>query len=106
MVKTVTKTESDSRSDAIRLRLHPDIMARLEVASRAYGMPVSTYAAFAIAQSLETFDNNRTMASNAYASMSNKIAEAYTSDKFLDKILEVGLAVAREEHLELPKSPK
>jgi hypothetical protein len=39
-----------ARTDSVRLKLSPDMVARLERLAEAYGMPLSTLGAFALAE--------------------------------------------------------
>lgn len=46
------------RTDAVKIKLAPEILARLEEQARAFGMPPSTLCAFAVADWLQRQENN------------------------------------------------
>lgn len=47
-----------ARTDSVRLKLAPDMVARLERLAEAYGMPLSTLGAFALAEWVVGKENN------------------------------------------------
>lgn len=47
-----------ARTDSVRLKLSPDMVARLERLAEAYGMPLSTLGAFALAEWVVGKENN------------------------------------------------
>ena len=51
--------EENKRTGAIRVRLSPDLLDRLEALAKRYGMPISTLSAFAIARFVQTEEMNR-----------------------------------------------
>lgn len=46
------------RTDAVKIKLAPDVLARLEDQARVFGMPPSTLCAFAVADWLQRQENN------------------------------------------------
>jgi predicted transcriptional regulator len=50
------------RTDTVKIKLSPDILARLEDQARAFGMPPSTLCAFAVADWLNRQDQNQKLA--------------------------------------------
>lgn len=47
------------RSDALRIRLSPEVLERLEKVAERHGFPVASYAAFAIGQHLVGLENQQ-----------------------------------------------
>lgn len=50
------------RTDTVKIKLSPEILARLEDQARAFGMPPSTLCAFAVADWLNRQDQNQKLA--------------------------------------------
>lgn len=78
------------RTDTVKLKLAPEIMARFEEQARAFGMPPSTLAAFAVADWLQRQENNAKLARMAVMDMSR------TAIPEFEKALEAALpAIAK-----------
>lgn len=61
------------RTDAVKIKLAPDILGRLEEQARAFGMPPSTLCAFAVADWLQRQENNAKLTRMAVMGMSKNI---------------------------------
>ena len=57
------------RTGDLRVKLAPDMLARLEAMATAYGMPGATFAAFAIADFINRQDNNQKLTRMAVLDM-------------------------------------
>lgn len=64
------------RTDSVRVKLAPDMLARLEVQAKAFGMPVATVCAFAVADWIQRQENNLAMARMATMEISRKGLES------------------------------
>jgi predicted transcriptional regulator len=54
-----------ARTDSVRIKLSPDMVERLEKLALAYGMPVSTMGAFAVADFINRQENNQELTQKA-----------------------------------------
>lgn len=64
------------RTDSVRVKLAPEMLARLENQAKAFGMPVATVCAFAVADWIQRQENNLSMARMAVLDMSRKASES------------------------------
>ena len=49
------------RTDSVRVKLAPEMLVRLEAQAKAFGMPVATVCAFAIADWIQRKENEKAM---------------------------------------------
>lgn len=76
------------RTDTVKIKLAPDILARVEDQARAYGMPPSTLCAFAVADWLQRQENNAKLARMAILDATRN---SMPSDEAVLKALEASM---------------
>lgn len=75
------------RTDVVRVRLAPEMFARLgEIASR-YCLPPSTMAAFAVAKFVQNEENNLVLSQNAMQNATSEAMKLAMKDEDLDKTI-------------------
>jgi len=91
-----------ARTDSVRLKLSPDMVSRLERLAEAYGMPLSTLGAFALAEWVVGKENNVRLARDAVMGISaviggdaqRAIAELSASPEFDQLVAQAGSQIA------------
>lgn len=69
------------RTGSIRVRLSPELLERLEVIAKRYGMPLSTLAAFAIARFVQGEEMNRMLIMDTVKRQADALGEQLTDDR-------------------------
>lgn len=72
------------RTDTVKLKLAPEIMARFEEQARSFGMPPSTLAAFAVADWLQRQENTAKLARMAVLDVARN---ACMTDESMERVL-------------------
>ena len=73
--------DENRRTDSIRVRLSPEMMARFEALAKRYGMPPATLCAFAVAQFTQNEENKLSMARMAVMDASRRAGEKFEMDE-------------------------
>lgn len=90
------------RTDAVKIKLAPEILSKLEEHSRAYGMPPSTLAAFAVAEWLQRQDTNARLARMAVMDATRNSfgkLDDLVSEETLERVLGPALAAFTQQAL-------
>jgi hypothetical protein len=94
-------TASVARTDSIRLKLSPDMVARLEKLSVAHGMPISTVAAFGLSDWICTQERNASLARMAAMEIARQSAGMMEGmGEHLEKALPAIIAAMQQAGLE------
>lgn len=92
---------SIARTDSIRLKLSPDMVARLEKLSVAHGMPLSTVAAFGLSDWICAQERNASLARMAAMEIARQSAGMMEGmSERLEKALPAMLASLQQAGLE------
>lgn len=57
------------RTDSVRIKLSPEMLARVEVQAKGFSMPVATVCAFAVAEWVQNRERGMAMAQSAVTNM-------------------------------------
>lgn len=76
------------RTEALRLKLAPEMMERLQRCATSFGMPEATVAAFAVADFLNRQEMQVNAVRMAALDMSRRASADFASDDVLDKAFE------------------
>ena len=80
--------EENRRTDSIRVRLSPEMLARFEALAKRYGMPPATLCAFAVAQFVQAEENKVSMTRMAVMDASRRAGEQFEmSDEQVERML-------------------
>ena len=75
------------RTDSVRVKLAPDMLTRLEAQAKAFGMPVATVCAFAVADWIQRKENEKAMTRMAVLEATRKSGEMFNmTDEQMERV--------------------
>lgn len=75
------------RTDSVRVKLAPEMLTRLEVQAKAFGMPVATVCAFAVADWIQRKENEKAMTRMAVLEATRQSADMFNmSEEQMERI--------------------
>lgn len=81
------------RTGDVRIKLAPEMLARLEAMATAYGMPGATFAAFAIADFINRQDNNNKLSRMAVMDVARN---SVPNQEMQERVLAAAIASAQK----------
>lgn len=87
------------RTDSVRVKLAPEMLVRLESQAKAFGMPVATVCAFAVADWIQRKENEKAMTRMAVLEATRHSGEMFNlSEEQMERIFTPMLVEIAKQH--------